>query len=709
MNISFTKSYGFIYITSLSNTKMNIIDIITSLSNTNVNSRDIITIKGIIQRLLDVFENHHIMMDLKFTKKLERTLSKNEWVKLAIHINKIHKKVKKDLNKGFVLCEIAEAKIKKGRDPAKEMGKILPYINSFYQDLFGSNKDKKIKFGPKSENDYLLDLLYSLEKNSDSYVLIKQWIAASAQMTQGIGQTKINELFDKLKGKVIGQAKFKRGLISLNSPKLQETVEIDKLHKIHIEIFFDKDVRPGMVKELLEDALNIISQNMDQYPNRLKLRLEKRRKELEKITVSDLQKIWIEQLKKLVVEIFKNNKDLLLTPVIKYQIRIGPPKGGNAYCDSRSLIDNYLIGIEISLLITAYLLLDNFFESAPLDNLLALANTFTSNKTIIPKSVNIDSKDVLTARLSAIAKQARPYRTLSLFLILTHETEHAFDREYLFKQNKVITILNYILKKFAFYKYHKTANVGIELMELASFYFTCRQEATAQFREFIAKSEANKYHVVNPIPAVITDSFNKLLNEVLTEISNRPKELVSPGGYGYSGFGYMFGFMMALIIFLADCLKKNVKLIIVEDSGAVKLVKVFPKLARLFQGYSSLEKIKEGSPEWMFLQALGSGTDNRLLDILRRNKIHVERIQNVGKMLERNIPFYFFRPPMKIMLSTLKKIEKTDETTFFDLYEKSCNILGIKDRLMSPRGLNSFTENLFKAKQLLVKEAGFRK
>jgi hypothetical protein len=71
--------------------------------------------------------------------------------------------------------------------------------------------------------------------------------------------------------------------------------------------------------------------------------------------------------------------------------------------------------------------------------------------------------------------------------------------------------------------------------------------------------------------------------------------------------------------------------------------------------------------------------------------------------------FYFFRPNIEIMKSTLQKIEKTNELQYFDIYENACRILRISEDniIISPKKIKEFVEVVYKAEEELIKSNGF--
>jgi hypothetical protein len=61
------------------------------------------------------------------------------------------------------------------------------------------------------------------------------------------------------------------------------------------------------------------------------------------------------------------------------------------------------------------------------------------------------------------------------------------------------------------------------------------------------------------------------------------------------------------------------------------------------------------------------------------------------------------------MKTTLAKIQKSDEVTYFDMYENACNTLKIpeSDRLLSVKRIKDLAEKLSEANDILIKRAGF--
>ena len=244
----------------------------------------------------------------------------------------------------------------------------------------------------------------------------------------------------------------------------------------------------------------------------------------------------------------------------------------------------------------------------------------------------------------------------------------------------------------------------------------CRQEAPPQFREFLVNHEAelekNKaYSLINPIFTLGNRNLIQEVNEVIMGLMNKSKseEIISKRHYEFGGLGYPLSHFMNMVIFFADCKRNNVNLTILDTNSLNKLIMIFPDATQILTGHTKIKEFPEGTPEWFLLNSIKEGTTNQFLEILRTNKIPRYSLNDIPQLIHHNIPFYIFRPSVDAMKVTLRKIQHSDEVTYFDLYTKSCDLLKIpeSDRLLSIRRIKGFIEHVYRANAILAKESKF--
>jgi len=643
-------------------------------------------------------------------------------VKLEVHFNKIHMAIEKDLNKAY---ELSTQIITQKGHSGKEINKIFPFLLSFDQLIFQSKKQFKIKFGLKSEFDLLTEFLNKTQDQGfDTNILnlIKRRLMSLEKASFNQRFAQIGILKHLLSEKVKGYFKVKRKLVDFNRPKINEVVKIGS-SKVFLEIFFDKDISNKEIANLLESHLNIMSitldktlrQSLDRVLAGIKQRIDTKARFLQNKNLTTIQKIWLDELKDMLIAMLKQNRDLMLTPNFRYQVKITKNTGGGAMCMGLSRVDHYLLGLNISTLIIFYLTCENFYHSIPA----ALFAWFAAK---IPEKIEQTKKMpgfnyyAVDKALNRIQEMTQSYRTWSLYSTFCHETEHAFDRKFLSKLAQLQPLLTHLIRESGFYKNHKTLNLSPGLMALCGFFRICRTEAPSQFREFIVNHKNNVrqnefYSLVNPIPALGSRNLVQDMNKVLRECENESKsdERILHKGYDIEGFGYAFSHFMNMIIFLADCKKRNLKLVMLESHALNKMFTLFREAMPILTGHTGINKIKQGSPEWFLLHSVIRGTNNQFAEILRRNNIGILTLADIPSVLQQNVPFHIFKPPVRIMKITLRKIQKSDEITYFRMYEQACNILGIpeNERLLSIEKFKEFAEKLYQANAILAKKSGF--
>lgn len=693
-----------------------------------MNLRDIKLAQGALQELygylrLNTQKNKVFLSQLKEHRFTPKLIAKSE-----AQFNRIHRTIKKDLEIGYALAIESEELIKEGNNPAKELNKIIPYLVSFDKSIFDSKKGHKIRFGLKSECDYLTELLEKAEEEGfgeDVLNLIKNRVTSVHKLAEDQRFKEIKDLRSKLVYKSSDYFKLKFNWIDFNRPKINEVLTIGS-STVYLEIYFDKDLTNKDIKKLLKNHIFLLSKcldiSLDKNPEnsvfvKMKSRIEQKAKEINNQNIKVIEEIWLQQLKQMFIDILEKNPDLILTPSFRYQVKITTDQHNlTAFCDHQTRIDHYLFGLEISTLVIMYLVGENFYEGFPASLFNQLKGTTAQRKMISPQENIIPNADQIDRSLSKIYQATQNYRTFSLYNVYNHETEHAFDRKYLFKANKLRSLVNYLIVSSSFYKNHKTTNLGPELLALADFYFMCRQEAPPQFREFLVNHEAelekNKaYSLINPIFTLGNRNLIQEVNEVIMGLMNKSKseEIISKRHYEFGGLGYPLSHFMNMVIFFADCKRNNVNLTILDTNSLNKLIMIFPDATQILTGHTKIKEFPEGTPEWFLLNSIKEGTTNQFLEILRTNKIPRYSLNDIPQLIHHNIPFYIFRPSVDAMKVTLRKIQHSDEVTYFDLYTKSCDLLKIpeSDRLLSIRRIKGFIEHVYRANAILAKESKF--
>lgn len=656
------------------------------------------TIKGVAGELIK-YLHKHIQEDQAFFEEIKK-IDKTKAEQLEAAFTRIHQKIQNDLDKALALSDNA-------KQSPKDINKIFPYLLSFQKLIF----QQKTNLG-KSEYEYLNELV---AKEGPLHAIARKRMLVLYALSTDKRVIRIDLLMDKLSGIVRSHFKLKRNLINLRRPKVNEKFKIGH-NNVHLEIYFDKDLSDRAIGNLLENYLNILPRVMETSDSpsvqKIKQRVEKKLITLQDQSLKTIEELWLYQLKRMFKDILEKNQDLILTPSFKYQVKIGPDHGAVAYCDGLTTIDNYLIGIEISTLIVTYLLGETFYDAFPASFFFQLKNAIASPLQK-DQAVAAYSKDPLSVAITRIAIATQNYRTWSLYSVFAHETEHAFDRRFLFKKNKLKPLLYYLASSSGFYDKHKVIGANQSMIALTEFYLMIRAEAPTQFREFIVNHEATleqnqTYSLVNPIPALASRNILNEMNAIIRKLENEGKNL-NEKKIDISDLGYQFSHVMNMIIFFADCKRRNYDLVLLDSKSFKRFAELFPKLTPTLAGMAGLQNIEQGSPEWFLFDTIKNGTTEGFKQILARNGIPRLSLNDIASLIGNNIEFYMFKPPVPIMKQTLKKIEITDEMQYFELYKKACNDLGIPDeeRLLSIKNIRAFAENMYEANAKLAKEKGF--
>lgn len=199
------------------------------------------------------------------------------------------------------------------------------------------------------------------------------------------------------------------------------------------------------------------------------------------------------------------------------------------------------------------------------------------------------------------------------------------------------------------------------------------------------------------------------MNSIITELTKTPNDEHSSRQHYVSDLGYAFSHFIYMIIFLADCKRKNDPVIIIDEQSKNQLMKVFPIGAPVLAGYSGFRNMPEGTPDWFLINSIKSGTTKGFTETLIKNNINIHSLDDVSRLIQNNTPFYIFRPSLEMIYTTFQKIRKTDEITFFRIYEQACNTLGIaeENRIISINKIKELSLKDYAANEALIKKAGF--
>ena len=701
--------------------------------------RDIKTLKGIISRL-DMFLTLHIRQDEQFFAELRKnTFMKGHVDWIESRFSRIHEHIRSDLSKAAKMADESERRIREGKLSAREINRIFPHILSFRQLVYFDRKAFPIRFGKKTEAEYIKELYNNVHQQGfgkDTRDTIKGWQLARQQFYQSQQFAELDTLILKLSEKVKGHFKLKRSMIPLRRPRLQEDARIGA-KTCHMDIFFANDLSDASIKTTLETIFEgfynriIVPNHGSTHPllGKIHSNMRRRMKDMQGGDLRTVQKRWLSDLRDVMTRIFRENSDLILTPRFRCQVRITDDRRGSFFCDSRSLITHYLFGIGITTLVVYYLIGDDFYETFPLginDELLQ-----TIRKPEIHSGEERQERkalpDPLDGHITNILANMGRHRINSLYGAMLHEAEHAFDSTYITRAARASPVIMHLLTQIGIQKDDMLTGWNSGMMWVAQFFINCRKEAPPMFRELLVpygeKKEDNDLHeLVAPISLDGINASIRALNHIIRELEKDPdrkyvdRRLIVPSRritphrpVSLDGLHYHFAHIMNLTIFLADCAKKGIEPVLLDRNAQQLVCKRFPDTAALLSGYSGTKEVPQGSPDAFLIQKLREGDTQAMERIFRTNGISSYHLKDIPRLIQQGIDIHIYRPHKKIMRETLRKIEGSYETGYIDLYTGACETLRIPDayRMLSFRNIRDLAYAFLNAQKLLRQGAGY--
>lgn len=636
-----------------------------------------------------------------------------------MHLKRTNKNIRRNLEKAYVL---AVEKSKSGEIKPKDLQEISELIEVFPKLMFIEQR-KNIPFGLKSKKEFLATIVVKLQEkgfDNDIIELIKERIdqiniVFASERSNGI----IMEM-NRLDENIVAKFKVKRRLISLGRHRADYLLGIDS-HRLYIEIFFDKDLTQKKVKHMLENHLSAVegafersfSQTNDPSFAKYKLKLQAKKQKIEKMGLDAFEKEIMEMLKDVISNVFRNNKKLLLSPNLRCQMKVKDIPNTIACCSRLSRMDHYLFEVDINYIILRYLTSDDFYQPLGSSHYKWLYDSVTGSAIITDhKRHNVRPEEMhrLELLLNKMKEGIESYRTFSLYSILAHEATHAWDNEYLMKALELKRTINFIAYKTGLYNQKSTLNLGREVIALLNFYDTCRTESVSQMGEWIANYQASLRNNTEigyiQMKCFQTRDLIRELNSVIEEISREDYEKkMDHVGRFENEFGYYFGYLFSLTIFLAYCKTHNRQIMVIDERSFQKFSSKFPEVAGAIMYNYNLDNIKEGHKEYFMARSL-KGNDS-FRQILKTNGIRVMGIDDVSSMMNQGEKFYIFNPPTDILQGLMNKIKATDQVAFLDLYEKACDVLGLRERVYSIRQIKDLADKVNAARSIIQQKAGF--
>jgi len=654
-------------------------------------------------------------------EELLNALEQNKWMQHHVipfkkHIILLHKKLREYLATAQSLMDDAETRVAKGGDVGRELNKILFLVKNFNDLLFGAHELSS--FRTKSEYQILEDLKQVLEKEGFDETHTRIISERLQELRLFSELPEVQHTFDlmyrgprSLLARNQTHFKVKRGLFTLRRKNVDEIITIGSKNKVHLRIFIDPSITQegiaSTIEQYIESLINIVTslrkKSMYVVLQDIQLRLLAKKELLAKKRLEDLEEEWLLELKPLVQKLFEGHPELVLTPTFSCQLKIGQEnkkKHGaghtfTAFCDIASTADNYLIHIGIGTLIFMYLISDDFLELFP--NLLLVGLFDTVENMSITSSIN-------ERTVYEYIKQEVQYRNFSLYTIISHEIQHAFDTTYLQRMTTSAPFTYRVM--YQSHQEKQCAYIGEYWYALWQFYTLCRTEAPTQLKEMIIKDKQS-YQLLAPINIFATnyaiDGKNKQITNMMKDLGQNKKPQTK--SEWLQSDAYEYGFIVATTILLADCKKKNIDLVFLDTAGFQKVKKIFPEIQGMLNGFSGA--IPEGTPSWFLLRALQEYNPIKIRSILKSNTIRTYTVNDIPKILAKNMFLLVFKPPYDIVQETITKILQTDEIAFFELYKTAVEILRLEKQLSTPKEIPQLIEPLRKAREEMITKAGF--
>ena len=666
-----------------------------------MNSRDIRTLKGVISELQRYLE-HHIERDQSFllTLRTNRFLER-EVNRLDVNLRVVHEKMRNELREAAGIVE----RLEDNQDSHDEMFELARRAIHGAQTMERHIMNPGgffIRSGMKSEGDHLDRFYHRIRKQGFGTDILNRIKEHQQYLRNFFSDRRIMEIQSyeaKIQRKdpssFLGAIKEH---ITFNRPKIEERIRVGK-GTVLLRIHFDKRLDEKRIEQMINDYADGIYGVMERYwkehfsrkADIFRSRIQKKMDLMQKRGARGVEKDMLRKLRDVCVDILARNQDLILTPTFTYQLEVSYLQDGIlACCKAASMIDHYLLGINIDDIITHYLICEDFDESIPDE-----VHRIMKQHAIRKHAMN-DRTRRAQSRMQEMGNETPPAASQqgqSIRGILAHETQHAFDRGYLERYRRITPLLTYMIHHAGVDRDHKSLELGTGHMDIASFYLACRREAPTVFRELVPDSinpEETTYQHLEPLSIKGYQYTMRYVNELFRAISRRKRQPSS-----LTRLEYSIAHLINLTIFIADCSRNGKDLVFIDQEGMQKIHKIFPEASHILEGYSNIGEPEQGSTDWFFIEALRHGGEG-MRKVLRENAIPWYHIPDFKRLIRNDRPIYIFRDHVDIMRKTLDRIEHSYEVTYFDMYERSSQGLGIpdRDRLLPFKGIKRVLRSL---------------
>ncbi|MBU0666120.1 MAG: hypothetical protein KKC26_02040 [Nanoarchaeota archaeon] len=628
---------------------------------------------------------------------------KSDIEKLAHDFELVEKTVNSNLSKAEAYCFELKKNPPNKNSIYGKINELFSYLNSFHRLFFGTNEhvsnydiltifDSISVFRNKAEK---------MKTSKEVIKLVDEFYFHFRHLRSERELDSILKLFYSYSDKIKHYFKMKHSIVGLSKlPFLRESIKIDGKHTVHLNISFSKDLNPEGLDHFIKSSFNFYEAKLEHTLEKEKntlisnllLKLQTKKQFYEANGLDKFLNSWLLKLKDLLIRVFRDNISLMLTPSLSCNLIIISEMGGYAFCSGKTLIDYYILEIEIGTILTFDVFCRDFYESTPSEVFAFLHN---NRKAGLFTSSAFSTQNI-NKIFGSLSSNFEPVRTWSLYSIAAHELSHAFDSDYLFKINRLMPFIHNLIQQDKFYEKHHSLNISNQIISFSEFFVKCRIETIPQFEEFIVKtrdsSQTSRYCFVSPILYAGQIDVLKKFNDTISSIENNPLENSNYSFHSLSSLAYGVGFVMALTIFLADCKRKKVDLLIIDNHDFVIIQKAFPKAFYVLRGFSDESLINEGSPDWFLLQSLKKQDVIFLRQFLQRHNLKQKSLSDIPSLIESNMQFYIFRPPLDIMMNTFAKLKKTNEIQFFEMYQKACDFLGLKNQFVTLKGISGLFE-----------------
>ncbi len=680
-----------------------------------MDSRDAKTLKGLVSEYIKAYQEN-LALDEKLVSDLRTYLViSSERERLQKNLQEVNGAIYAALTEAWESALPCEQLIIQKKPIGHKISQALASLDTADTLIRRQRRKNTPGIGPNGLVGYLVEFLEEIEKKADPHAI--DLVKARILRILDRAQSRANDLAilkHKLTVRVSAPIRLKLGLLSIRKPKIRHTFTVDG-SAVYLDIFFDNHLTNRGMQQRIENLFSRILDLVDSIdvhatnPYVIKLRMLMHRKlhQFREMSLQELGAFWLNQLKELFVTLITKNKDLIQTRSVRIQLKVMDNTGHIAYCRGETTLDHYLLVLDLSALIVYSLVTETFHDEISQQALGWFRGSLLhANPVITPKTQF--ASDPLYIFFYNLLQDSVPYGSVSLYNTFAHELQHAIDRKNIDRMNKISMLFIELMQESRFYENHRSLNLGSELISLMEFIDHCRTEAPTQLREFIVKGKSD-FSSMTPIPLDLKRDLIDRTNFLISNLGARhdDRSMIRREFISIQKLTYSVSHGMNMCILLSDFHQRSQDAIILTAENMQKLGNRFPMFHQLIGAPLLTQPAAASTPEWLLARAMQQGNTLYIKKALVDNNIMPVTAEQVTDFVHKNSTLFLFRPSSTTMQTTLAKIEASSAITYYQMYQKACDVLKMKDRFMTPLMIKSFAEKFYEAAQKANMRSGF--